>query len=154
MAVAASSGAMVGRSAERRVLDRLLTTVAGGTGAAVLVEGEAGIGKTRLVQGLVDAARERGVTVIVGAARPFETTRPFGAISEAIRLRRVSSDAQRAVIARLLGGEGDSRSAASGPDIRYRVVEEIVDLVEVLSKAAPVLLALEDLHWADDSTIL
>jgi len=50
MAVAAYTSAMVGRATERGVLNRLLAAAAGGSGATVLVEGEAGIGKTRLVQ--------------------------------------------------------------------------------------------------------
>src|SRR5918997_5565058 len=98
MAVAASAGAMVGRATERAVLGRLLSAATGGSGATVLVEGEAGIGKTRLVQNLVEAARRRGVSAVIGAARPFEVTRPFGAVSEALRLRGGSSDARRAEI--------------------------------------------------------
>ncbi len=152
--MAASAGAMVGRATERGVLDRLLAAATGGSGATVLIEGEAGIGKTRLVQNIVEAARRRGVSAVVGAARPFEATRPFGAVSEALHLRRGSSDARRAEIARLLVGEGAQRTAPPGPDTRYRIVEEIIDLVEVQSQDAPLLLAFEDLHWADDSTVL
>jgi predicted ATPase len=145
---------MVGRATEWGVLDRLLTAVAGVAAAAALLEGGAGIGKSRLVQGVVDAGPERGVTVLMGPARPFETTRPFGAISEALDLRRGSADPRRAAIARRLAGEAEARTAEPGPDLRYRVVEDIVDLVETLCASAPVLVVLEDLHWADDSTIL
>ena len=154
MAVAAHAGAMVGRATERAVLNRLLAAAAGGSGVTVLMEGEAGIGKTRLVQGIVEAARGRGVRALVGAARPFEATRPFAAVSEALQLRRGSSDARRAGIARLLGGEGGQRTAPPWQDTRYRVVEEVIDLVEVQSQDAPLLLAFEDLHWADESTVL
>lgn len=152
MAATASTSVMVGRAAERGVLDDLLRAVAQGAGAAVFVEGEAGIGKTRVVQECADTSRGLGVTVLVGSARPFETTRPFGAVSDALELRGGSADPARAAVARLLRGDGGTR--ASDPDMRHRVVDEIVDLVEELTGAGPVLLILEDLHWADDSTVL
>jgi DNA-binding NtrC family response regulator len=90
--VMASSGVMIGRAREVQVLYQLLSGVAAGLGAAVLVEGEAGIGKTWLMQSLTATARRRGLRVLVGAAHPFETTRPFGALSQALELRRGSSD--------------------------------------------------------------
>jgi predicted ATPase len=54
------------------------------------------------------------------------------------------------------GGAGPEKGRATGqaPDVRFRVVEEIVDLVEVVSAGSAVVVALEDLQWADASTIL
>ena len=52
--------------------------LSGGQASALVVEGEAGIGKTRLVQSIVDDARSRDVAVFSGQAHPFERTRPFG----------------------------------------------------------------------------
>jgi predicted ATPase len=153
----AFSGAMVGRAAEFGVLDRLVGGVAAGAGATVLVEGEAGIGKTRLLRSAIESAHEHGVPVMVGTARPFEGTRPFGALAEALHLRRGSSDPRRAAIAQLLSSDGADHhlaSPGSPPDIRYRVVDEIIDLVEALAADVPLVVALEDLHWADVSTIL
>jgi DNA-binding CsgD family transcriptional regulator len=153
----AFSGAMIGRAAECGVLDRLVGGVAAGAGATVLVEGEAGIGKTRLLRSAIESAHERRVQVMVGTARPFEGTRPFGALAEALHLRRGSSDPRRAAIAQLLSSDGTHHhlaSPGSPPDVRYRVVDEIVDLVEALAADVPLLVALEDLHWADVSTIL
>ncbi len=147
---------MIGRAGEVQVLYRLLSGVAAGTGAAVLVEGEAGIGKTWLMRSLTVTARRRGFRVFLGAAHPFETTRPFGALSQALELRRGSSDTRRAAIARLLdvgAGPQSDRATGQAPDVRFRVVEEIVDLVEGLSAGSAVVVALENLHWADDSTI-
>lgn len=133
-----------------------------GHAATLLIEGEAGIGKTRLVQSLIGSARERGVAVSHGGARPLEGTRPFGAVAEALALRRRSPDPRRASIGRLLAGHATyatpSRSAVvssgAGPDLRYSIVEEILGLVEWHCAQGPMLLALEDLHWADSSTLL
>lgn len=151
------SMAMVGRTAEVRILDGLVAGLAAGTGATLLVEGEGGIGKSQLLRRLVESAHRHGITVFLGAARLFEATRPFGALAEALALRSGSPDPRRAAIAELLSGKGADRgvaSSASRSDFRYRIIEEIVELVEVTSGEGPVLLALEDLHWADDSTAL
>lgn len=147
MAVAASSRALIGRTAELAVLDRALLSAAAGSGSVVFVEGEAGIGKSRLVQGVVESAGRRGFTCLVGAARPLETTRPFGAVAEALGMRRGSPDPRRAEVAALLSG-------GQASDVRYDVLEAALELVEVESRAASTLLVLEDLHWADESTCL
>lgn len=128
--------------------------VEAGHTATLLIEGEAGVGKTSFIRALADQARADGLRVLSGAAHPFETTRPFGSLISALDLRRNSSDPRRASIGEILGGEATPASTTAGTDLRYRVIEEIVDLVEAECSRAPVLLALEDLHWADTSTLL
>lgn len=147
MAVEGASGALIGRTAERAVLDRLVLSAARGSGAVVFVEGEAGIGKSRLVQSVVEAAGRRDFSCLVGAARPLETTRPFGAVAEALGVRRGSPDPRRAELAALMSGERKS-------DVRYEVLEAALELIEVESRSASTLIVLEDLHWADESTCL
>ena len=125
-----------------------------GRASVLVIEGEAGIGKTRLVQRIVDDARSRGAAVFSGQAHPFERTRPFGLVSAALGLSRRSPDPRRAAIAALLAGEDAAAPAAAAGDIQYRVVEEIVDLVELSCAERPVLLVAEDLHWADSASLL
>ena len=107
-----------------------------------------------MVQCIVDDARAHGVSVYCGAAHPFERGRPFGAIAAALDLNRRSRDPRRAAIGRLLGGAIDPAKPRDAPDIRYRVAEEILDLVETSCAQHPVLLVIEDLHWADSSSLL
>ena len=148
---------LVGRQHELAVAQQLVRDVAGGAGATLLIEGEAGIGKTRLVRSLVDEAHQRGATVFRGDAHPFERTRPFGAVAQALGLRPQSADPHRAAIGRLMTGEGrvaGVKAPAPVADARYQVVEEILDLVERTCNLTPALMVLEDLHWADDSTLL
>ncbi len=89
-----------------------------------------------------------------GHAHPFERTRPFGVVAAALGLSRRSPDPRRAAIGALLAGQDAGPSALAGGDVQYRVVEEIVDLVETACVERPVLLVVEDLHWADSASML
>jgi DNA-binding CsgD family transcriptional regulator/tetratricopeptide (TPR) repeat protein len=143
----ASVEAFIGREPELAVTATALRKLSEGRASGLVIEGEAGIGKTRLVQSIVDDARARGITVFWGQAHAFERTRPFGVVAAALGLSRRSSDARRAAIGGLLTGGG-------ADDIQYRIVEEIVDLVETACAERPVLLVAEDLQWADSASLL
>ena len=144
-----------GRDRELRLASHLVNDLTSGQGAVLLIEGEAGIGKTWLVRSLIDDARSAGVIIHRGEAHPFERTRPFGVVADALDLRRHSADSARAQVGRLLTGDvKQSETPGALPDLRHRVVEEIIELVEVECAQAPVLVVLEDLHWADTSTLL
>ena len=145
---ASSVEGLVGRETELALAAAAVRELGDGRASVLVIEGEAGIGKTRLVQSIVDEARSPDVAVFCGQAHPFERTRPFGVVAAALGLSRRSPDPRRAAIGALLTGE-----AAAG-DIQYRVVEEIVDLVEVSCAERPVLLVAEDVHWADSASIL
>ncbi|HEV2070467.1 MAG TPA: AAA family ATPase [Acidimicrobiales bacterium] len=150
------NGPVVGREKELRLLCRWLDhVVCAGTSSILFVEGEAGIGKTRLVTEAAQAARDKGVQVLMGSAHEFEHTRPFAAISEAVGVERSSSDPERARIADLLSRDvpRPSITLTDGPNLHYLVSEGIVGLVEAMTTAGSVLLVLEDLHWADPSTV-
>ncbi|MGH9165552.1 MAG: ATP-binding protein [Acidimicrobiales bacterium] len=128
-----------------------------GVGGSVLIEGEAGIGKTRLLEEVLAEASGDGFVVLAGAADEVECDRPFGAFVEALSLDRRSADSERAALGRLIGGDlAETPSPPSGgraADLRYRIVESIVGLVERLAAESPLVLAFEDLHWAEPSTL-
>jgi len=132
----------------------MVRDVRAGQAAVLLVEGEAGIGKSRLVQSLIGEAHEAGAVVFRGEAHPFERTHPFGVVVDALDLRRRSPDPRRAMIGGLLAGGAERPAAGGAPDLRYQIVEEILDLLEASCVGGPVVLVLEDIHWADDSTLL
>jgi predicted ATPase len=107
-------------------------------GRVAVIEGEAGIGKTRLVSELATHARGAGFEVLVGRCLDLVGTElPYQPFVEALRP---------------LGRElpfVDGRSAGS----QLRVFEETLALLDGVAVGAPVLLVLEDLHWADTSTL-
>lgn len=141
---------MVGRGEELAAARQAVRSAAGGAGRAVIVEGEAGGGKTRLLAELVAIAAADGFQAAVGAADELELDRPFGAVVEALGLDARAPDPDRAEIGRTLAG---AVSAGEGGDLGYLIVEQIVALVERLCAAGPLLLALEDVHWADAMTL-
>ena len=149
-----SAARLVGRSAEIAFAAAAARELGDGRASALIVEGEAGIGKTHLVQALADEARSRNVAVWYGRAHPFERTRPFGVVASSLDLRRRSPDPRRAAVGALLMGQGSGAEEPPGGDLQYRIVEEIVDLVESACAERPLLLVAEDVHWADGASLL
>lgn len=149
-----SAEVLVGREEERALAAAAARLVADGRAASLTIEGEAGIGKSRLAQTVADDARSKGLTVFWGQAHPFERTRPFGVVAEALGLDRRSPDPRRSSIGELLTGGSTDDPTPTLDDLRYRVVEEIVDLVELECVRRPVLLVTEDVHWADSASLL
>ena len=150
---------LVGRTTELDSLVGLLRRAREGPCQVALIEGEAGIGKTRLLAEALDRAGRLGFQPFIGAAAELERERPFGALVEAFDLHPTASDPERAEIGHLLVGdrdpvEGSRLSLAEAPALRFRVLEAVLTLVERLCLSAPTVIAVEDLHWADPSTLL
>jgi DNA-binding CsgD family transcriptional regulator len=141
---------VVGRGVDLATAHAALDALAAGHAASLVVEGEAGIGKSHLVAVVVEAAQPLGVTVLRGQAHPFERTRPFGVVASALGLRRQATDPRKAALAALLAGDGAGQATG---DVQYRVVEEVVDLVEACCADRPVVLVAEDVHWADAASL-
>ncbi len=145
-----------GRKAELEALGEALNRPSCGRLAVVVVEGEAGIGKTSLLDTALRGAADLDVTVYSGRAEELERTRPFGVLSAALGCTRSSSDARRRAVAQLLSGgtgERDRITVTSDPSLRFQAVDAIVDLVEALAER-PLAIALDDLQWADPSSLL
>ncbi len=144
-----------GRASEVGALADAVQSVARGSSAVVFVEGEGGIGKSRLVEEARGAAARRGFTACYGRAEELERTRPFGVLADALGCTRRSPDPQRAAIGQLVIGDlTGTLERVDDPSLQFRVIEAFVELLEDMAAHGPVLLVLEDLHWADSSTLL
>ncbi len=147
-----------GRAAELAVLGEHLDQAASGRLAVVLIEGEAGIGKTRLLNVALEEARCRGMQVAAGRAEELERTRPFGLVAGALGCVRSSPDPRRAAIGELLAagvaGDGGPVTVTSDPGLQFRVVDAFADLAEELALSGPLVIAADDLQWADPSSLL
>ncbi len=149
---------LFGREHEARLLADGLDRVASGRLAVVLLQGEAGIGKTRLLETALEAAAGRGMSVLAGRARELEGNRPFGLLIDAFGLTAASPDPRRARIATLLttpaDGEGGRLTVTSDPGLQFRVVDAVADLMEQLALSGPLVIGVDDLQWADPSSLL
>ena len=154
---AASAGPLRGRRPEVEILGEVLDRVAAGRPALALIEGEAGIGKTRLLEGALGDARVRGMQVAWGRAEELEQNRPFGLAAAAFGCERSSADPRRAAIAELLASHAGDRgpiTVTSDPSLLFQAVDAFADLVEALALSGPLVIGLDDLQWADSSSLL
>ena len=164
MALRTYSTGFVGRAQELARLDAALATAVGGTPVFLLVGGEAGVGKTRLVSEFAGRAHQTGIRVLAGTCIDVSGGLPYGPIVEAFR--GLERDLGAAGVRELLGPDhtelhrflpaGFEVAFATDPAARLaqaRLFELLLRLLHRLGEAAPVILVVEDLHWADQSTL-
>jgi ATP/maltotriose-dependent transcriptional regulator MalT len=153
--------ALVGRTAELRALDGALEEVARGGGGALELAGEPGIGKTRLLSDLEARADRRGLLILAGSASELEHELPFGVFVDAldeyvqaVEPRRLDGldDETWAELSYVLPSVG-ARPSAALPIERHRTHRAVRRLLEALAERKPLVLALDDLHWADSGSI-
>ncbi|MET9387806.1 AAA family ATPase [Streptomyces sp. NPDC002928] len=146
---------LVGREGELSRLAGVLERARAGDARAVLVAGDAGVGKTRVLDEVAGQAAGAGTTVFTGHCvdlgdvglpyLPF--TEILGAMAADERFAAVLS--AHPVVDRLLGAGTDAAGDAGG---RLRLFEGVAALLADLARTAPLLLVVEDLHWADQSS--
>ncbi len=159
------SPVFVGRADELDTLNDALARAAAGEPQALLLGGEAGVGKTRLVEEFATAACRRGAVVALGGCVEIGADGlPFAPFSTALRaLRRelpaelsAAAADQEEELARLLPELAQTPSAhrarRSDEEGMARLFELTARLLERVAADRTVVVALEDLHWADAST--
>ncbi|MBO3089929.1 AAA family ATPase [Cellulomonas dongxiuzhuiae] len=144
---------LVGRGAELDDIDELLSSVATGGGATVLLEGEAGVGRTRLVEALQRAAELLGIQVYLGRA-VGPTAPPYAMLTDALLGPARSRDDAGPVVAELTALlEVLPRERSDAPARFARADELFAALVRRRGEAGPWVLVLEDVHLADPCTL-
>jgi ATP/maltotriose-dependent transcriptional regulator MalT len=162
--VALHTDHLVGRAEELSLLDGVLAEPDQGRSAAILLVGEPGIGKTRLLAEFAARADARGHLVLTGSASELERDLPFSVFVDAIDeyLRGLAPN-------RFVVLEDDVRTElahvfpslttlARGRQValqheRYRSHRAVRSLLEQLAATQPLVLVLDDLHWADSASI-
>ena len=163
MARRVRSDAFVGRANELGRLAAAYADAAAGRPRFVLITGEAGVGKSRLLGEARRGYVSEGATVLLGACIPLGDELPFGPLAGALRplvatlgRDRVLAMAgpHRHALARLIpdlapASERPPDDETSGA---WRLYEAVRTLLASLTRDSPIVLAIEDLHWADAST--
>jgi tetratricopeptide (TPR) repeat protein len=177
-------GPLLGREAELSVLDDALRLAEGGKGSVVILVGEPGLGKTRLVQecrkrfmGWAGASSGRLPLWLEGRCASYTATSPYGLYRQLLSswvgvgedqpetvLRPALVKAISAVMGetklvpwllRMMGLEGGAGLAGLSPEeLRRGIFAALHSLVSRLVRAGPTVLALDDLHWADPTSLL
>lgn len=132
-----------GRADELKTIAGQLKTLSTGHRGVLVIEGPPGIGKTRLVAEAMALARNSNVRTLFGEAHEYQRTIPFFALFTAIL--QADPPVGDASTLRRLGGSSDHT---------YWVVHELRNAIRAAAAQAPLAIVLEDIHWADDSTLL
>lgn len=159
---------LVGRSAELALLTQTIEEAAKGSGRCVFIIGEGGIGKTRLAAAASERAARRGWNVVIGRAYPVETGIPYALFSDALLpLVQKLDPSALAILTRgasddfghlfpNLGRATDRERGAPGGDpseIKSRLLWSFTQFLGRLSAKQPLFVVLENLQWADASSL-
>jgi predicted ATPase/DNA-binding CsgD family transcriptional regulator len=171
MAGTVAASHFVGRAAELHRLHAAFESTRVGDPVTLCVAGEAGVGKTRLVTRFADQIRQAGGLVLIGGCIELgEGSLPYSPLIQALRgLSRGLDSADladlvgpdRALLARVLpeldpadgAAEPNSASMIMSASSQGRLFEAFLGLLERLAERSPTVLVIEDLHWADRSTL-
>src|SRR5215468_6796148 len=138
---ASEATSFVGRRRELEALGSALDAARGGSGRVVLCEGEPGAGKTRLAQELAGMALAEGVAVAWGRCVEAEGAPPFWPWRQVLRSLRVDPDTVL-------------RSDDESPGDRFRLFDEVTGAVVAAAGDGGVVVILDDVHWADEPSLL
>jgi DNA-binding CsgD family transcriptional regulator len=132
-----------GRAGELEVIGASVTALVQGRGGVLVIEGPPGIGKSRLLTEVMALADTHRVRTLFGEAFEYQQTVPFFALFMATL--RADPPVGDADALRRLGGSAD---------LRYWVVHDLADAIAAAAAQTPLAIVLEDIHWADNGTLL
>ena len=132
-----------GRADELKVIGGLVTALVRGRGGVLVIEGPPGIGKSRLLTEVMALADRGGVRTLFGEAFEYQQTVPFFALFMAT----LHADPP-------VGDAEALRRLGSSADLRYWVVHDLADAIGAAAAQTPLAIVLEDIHWADNGTLL
>ena len=158
----------VGRASQLKRLASKLDEAFHGRGSITMLRGEAGIGKSRTLEEFSDHAQQRGAVVLRGACYDGEWQSPYGPFAEAIvdysqsapRADFIAALGKRgSILARIAPSIGDAIGDQGEPvtldkdEERFRLFDAFGEFLVAIARTNPIVLILDDLHWADRGTV-
>jgi DNA-binding CsgD family transcriptional regulator len=132
-----------GRASELKVIGALVAALAQGHGGVLVIEGPPGIGKSRLLTEVMALADKSNVRTLFGGAFEYQQTVPFFSLFMAtLRADPPVGDAEAL------------RRLGTSADVRYWVVHDLQAAIHAAASRIPLAILLEDIHWADNATLL
>lgn len=132
-----------GRANELKVIGEHINELTHGRGGVLVIEGPPGIGKSRLLTELLEVTEKSGVRTLFGEAFEYQKAMPFFSLFSAT-LRAEPP----------VGDIDALRRLGSSADLSYWVVHHLRDAIQAAATHTPLVIVLEDIHWADNSTLL
>ena len=132
-----------GRAGELKVIGACVTALVQRHGGVLVIEGPPGIGKSRLLTEVMALADKSGVRTLFGEAFEYQQAVPFFSLFMATL--RADPPVGDADALRRLGGSAD---------LRYWLVHDLADAIHAAAAQTPLAIVLEDIHWADNGTLL
>ncbi|MFK4794182.1 ATP-binding protein [Sphingobium sp. ZW T5_29] len=170
----ASPANLIGRGAELELLCSRWHTAAAGEGQSILVEGDAGIGKSRLSEAMIERLRPKGVRIRLQCSAHHSNSALYPLI-QFLRRHVVGKHPASAAIGRFLTQfglnmsdnqillqtllapadlqEDMERSFPSASEKKEKTLQLLIEILSVLCDRRPVILLIEDIHWADPTTL-
>ena len=147
MVMCVSVTELVGRDAELTLLTSFVDDLLAGTGRAILIEGEPGIGKSSLARAIAARAEQRGCHVYWAAADELGQTLPLRPILDALHPVNSAAETRLKIIGQLLRGE-----FGATVDPTATAAEQVFALIAELCETTSTVLIVDDLQWADPTT--
>ena len=145
---------LVGRDEHLDAVDALVAQARAGAGQTLLIEGEAGIGKSSLLEACATRCTDQGFVLLVGRGDELGATRPFAPLLDAMDDSELGDEARQVVRDRLAGAPlAPLAVLESDPGVQSLLIDDLTNRIEALCVNGPVALCLDDLHWADASTL-
>ena len=132
-----------GRADELKEVGALVSAVARGRGGVLVIEGPPGIGKSRLLIEVLALADKSGVRTLFGEAFEYQQSVPFFSLFMAT----LRADPP-------VGDIDALRRLGSSADVTYWVLHDLADAIRAAAAQDPLAILLEDIHWADNATLL